>query len=269
VAPDAPRGAVIGPLPRAWLVALGGAALGFVAVTLAAAGGWLLPADRAVLAWVAAERDCGSIAAATALSPLGAGEVSLLLTGLLAAACLARRQPRAAAALLLLYLSVPIEFTLKHALAQPLPGAFYPIPGACEWYHPALSVTTPHSYPSGYAVRVTYFFVLAAVWLGRGHRKDLLSGRRGPLDGAGDGSSWRGRVPSLGVALLLTSLLAIILASRLVLSWHWPSDLLGGALLGAALAALTLLAAGPGLGAATTAAEAYARTSGTRGEPPP
>lgn len=216
------------PPPRAYLLALAGSALGFLVITLAAAGGWLLPADQTVLAWVAAQRDCSSIGAATALSILGAGEVSLLLTALLAAACLARRQPRAAAALLLLYLSLPIELALKHTLAQPLPGALYPIPGACEWYRPALSVTTPHSYPSGYAIRVTYFFALAVAWLLR----------RAPQTGGG----WRSLLQTQPVVFVLAIVLALLLASRLVLSWHWPSDLLGGALLGVALAALTLLA---------------------------
>src|SRR4051812_13960196 len=102
-----------------WLVFVG-ASLGFVAITLATASGGLLPADETVLAWVAARRDCSGIAIATALSFIGAGEVSLLLTALLAAGCLVRRAPRAAAALLLLYVSLPIELGLKHLLAQPL-----------------------------------------------------------------------------------------------------------------------------------------------------
>lgn len=221
-----------GAIARGYLLAGACAALGFTAISLAAAGGWLLAADQATLAWVAARRDCGGIARAAVLSFIGAGEVSLLLTALLAAACLMRRQPRAAAALLLLYVSVPIELALKHTVAQPVPGALYPIPGACEWYHPALTVVTPHSYPSGYAIRVTYFFALAAAGLLRGQR-----------------ASPRGNWPALPTSRLgvvaLASVLALLLASRLVLSWHWPSDLVGGALLGVALAAATLLAARP------------------------
>lgn len=212
------------------LLALGLGTLGFLVVTLAAAGGALLPADETALGWIAARRDCASMGLATALSVVGAGEVSLLLTAVLAAACLSRRQPRAALALLLLYVSLPIELGLKHALAQPLPGVLYPIPGACEWYHPALSVVTPHSYPSGYAIRVTYFFALAAAWL------VCQRPRAASTDAHVSLRCW-------AVPLALASLLALLLASRLVLSWHWPSDLIGGALLGLALAAATILVA--------------------------
>jgi membrane-associated phospholipid phosphatase len=217
---------------RASALVLVGAALAFLAITLGAASGALLPADEAVLAWVAARRDCGGIAVATALSVVGAGEVSLLLTALLAAGCLVRRQPRAAAALLLLYVSLPIELGLKHTLAQPLPGVLYPIPGACEWYHPALSVTTPHSYPSGYAIRVTYFVAIAVVWLLRRPRSSWRNG-------------WAARLRDPLLALSLGLILGLLLASRLVLSWHWPSDLVGGASLGVALGAATLLVALP------------------------
>lgn len=208
------------------------AGLGFLAQTLAVRAGWLLPADRAVVGAVAAWRDCGSIGLAAALSLIGAGEVSLVLTGLIGAGLLLQRRPRAAASLLLLYLSLPIELGLKLALAQPLVASFYPIPAACEWYHPALTALTPYSYPSGYAIRVTYFFVLAGLWLLR----------RSP-DGASMLTRWlpRGR-PAVA---LLGALLLLLLASRLVLSWHWPSDLVAGALLGAALAAATLVVGWP------------------------
>ena len=212
------------------LLALTLGGLGFLLVTLAAAGGALLPVDETVLGWIAARRDCASMGVATALSVIGAGEVSLLISALLAAACLLRRQRRAAAALLLLYLSLPMELALKHLLVQPLPGLLYPIPGACEWYHPTLSVATPHSYPSGYAIRVTYFFVLAALWLAWRRPARASAEPPAPL------RRW-------GVPVALGAILALLLASRLVLSWHWPSDLIGGALLGLALAAGTLLVA--------------------------
>ncbi|HLH21079.1 MAG TPA: phosphatase PAP2 family protein [Chloroflexota bacterium] len=217
------------PSVRAYVLALASAALGFLVITLATAHGWLLPVDEPMLRWIAAHRDCGDVALATGLSFAGAGEVSLLLTALLAAVCLVRRRSRAAAALLLLYLSVPIELGLKLTLAQPLPGVLFPIPGACEWYHPTISVLTPHSYPSGYAIRVTYFFVLAAAWLL--HRQ-----------AANSAHVPQARLRARLIMLLLAGVLALLLASRLVLSWHWPTDLLGGALLGGALATATLLA---------------------------
>lgn len=197
------------------------AGVGFGALGLAVAARWLLPLDEAFLRAVVARRDCETVRLAAALSVVGAGEVSLLLTAAGMALCLLRRRPRAAAALTLLYVSLPIEVGLKLWLSQPPPGALYPVPAACEWYRPALAVATPHSFPSGYAIRVTYFAALAGAWL-----------LCGPL--------WaRSVAVRVGVGLGLGAATATLVASRTVLSWHWPSDLLGGALLGIALAALS------------------------------
>jgi membrane-associated phospholipid phosphatase len=197
-----------------------GAAVGFALVTLAVQQAWLLPTEQAAMAWVAATRDCATIGLAARLSIFGVGETSIFLTAVAAAACLALRQPRAAAALLLVYASLPIELALKHWLVEPLPGLLYRIPVACEPYAgayiPAIGLETPHPYPSGYAIRVTYFLALAAL---------LLAGRRRPAGRA--------------VAGLCAVVLLGLLASRVVLSWHWPSDVIGGALLGLALAAAT------------------------------
>jgi undecaprenyl-diphosphatase len=198
-----------------------------VGLALAAGQGWLAGVDRAILGWVAAARDCTSIARAAWLSMLGAAEVSLLTTAAAATVCLLRRRPRLAACLLLLYLSVPIEIALKFLLAQPPPGAFFPFPETCEWYRPALTLRTPHSFPSGYSIRVTYFLVLGAILL---------------LGAGGARARWR---PYWRYALAggVSAVLVILLGSRLVLSWHWPSDIVAGALLGVALAALTWAAA--------------------------
>ncbi|MBX5491378.1 MAG: phosphatase PAP2 family protein [Chloroflexi bacterium] len=206
-----------------WIAGVAGA--GFVAVALMVADQRLVPLDHAVLRAVAARRDCEAMRLAAALSIVGAGEVSLLLTAVGGTLCLLRRRPPAAAALLLLYFSLPVEVGLKLWLPQPPPGLLYPVPDVCEWYRPALSVATPHSFPSGYAIRVTYFAALSGAWLlGR-----PLLARRPAL-------RW-------GAALGLTAAAAALVASRTVLSWHWPSDLVGGALLGTALAALSWSAA--------------------------
>ncbi len=192
-----------------------GCGLAFVVWTVAVGLGWLLGLDRLALEWAAEWRDCPTIAAAAALSIVGALEVSLLLTALGAGLCLLRRRPRAAAALFLLYISLPIELALKLGFPQSPPGGLYPFPAVCEWYHPALSAVTPHSYPSGYAIRVTYFLALLGA---------VLAGRAG----------------SRGLVVALALLGLGLLASRLLVSWHWPSDLVGGALLGGALAGTTL-----------------------------
>jgi membrane-associated phospholipid phosphatase len=70
---------------------------------------------------------------------------------------------------------------------------------------------------------VTYFLVLGAI---------LLLGAGGAL------APWR---PYWRYALAggVSAVLVVLLGSRLVLSWHWPSDVVAGALLGVALAALT------------------------------
>jgi membrane-associated phospholipid phosphatase len=198
-----------------WCASLG--IVGFLALACAAAQGWLFGLDHAVMDWVAAQRDCEVIRAAAALSVLGAGETSLLLTGVAAAIWLARRRFHAAAGLLLLYISLPVEIFLKFALIQPGPGEPYAIPESCEWYRPLLFMETPNSFPSGYAIRVTYFLALVAI--------GLLATRA---------------TGSRAVLLALSSvMLTGLLASRLVVSWHWPSDLVAGALLGFGLAAAT------------------------------
>ena len=201
-------------------------AAAFAVLTMAVGLGWVLPLDLAITAWVAAHRDCATIARAAALSVVGAGEVSLLFTALGIVLCLRARRPCAAASLLLLYLSLPIELGLKLWLPQPLPGALYPIPPDCEWYRPALSALTPHSYPSGYAIRVTYFVVLVGV---------LLLRADGPVAFAS-----RARLSRVAVPVVLGLVLFLLVGSRLLLSWHWLSDLVGGALLGVALAGASL-----------------------------
>ena len=207
-------------------------AAAFAVLTIAVGLGWVLPLDLALAAWMAAHRDCATIARAAALSVVGAGEVSLLFTALGMVLCLRARHPRAAASLLLLYLSLPIELGLKLWLPQPLPGTLYPIPPDCEWYRPALSALTPHSYPSGYAIRVTYFVVLIAA---------LLLRADGAVTFAPSVRLGRAAVP-----VVLGLLLLVLVGSRLLLSWHWLSDLVGGALLGVALAGATLRVASPG-----------------------
>jgi undecaprenyl-diphosphatase len=77
-----------------------------------------------------------------------------------------------------------------------------------------LGAAVGHTFPSGYAARLAFFAVLLGFW---------LWGRLSPR--------WR------GWAVGALALLALALAStRLVIVWHWPSDVLGGLALGTAMA---------------------------------
>lgn len=104
---------------------------------------------------------------------------------------------------------VLIEAGLKHLLHQPLvPIAYYRGTSL-----PLLDVPTPGSFPSGHVVRAAWF----AVFLGTAFRP------------ARRWTRW------LGWGALVF-LVVFIAASRVYLGVHWLSDVLGGALFGAALA---------------------------------
>jgi membrane-associated phospholipid phosphatase len=77
-----------------------------------------------------------------------------------------------------------------------------------------LGAAIGHTFPSGYVARLTFFAALLGFW---------LWGRLAPR--------WRGW--AIGLVAALTMALA---ATRLVLVWHWPSDVAGGMALGAAMA---------------------------------
>ena len=123
---------------------------------------------------------------------------------LLAAAILWRRGRRGlAVATLFLFLTVPPELALKLGLRHPGPPEEF-------WRTFAYlgpGFTTPSSFPSGHAARLTFFCALAAF----------------SLRSAG----WR--------ALLALAVL-VSLAARVYIGDHWPSDVLGGAALGVAAA---------------------------------
>lgn len=84
-----------------------------------------------------------------------------------------------------------------------------------------VGVATPFSFPSGHMVRATMVLGILAARLGR---------RRG-------GRAW---------GVLAVAVLLVLGFSRVYLAEHWPADVLGGLLLGAAgLAACLALAPGP------------------------
>jgi membrane-associated phospholipid phosphatase len=115
------------------------------------------------------------------------------------------RWPIAAAPLLFL-LSVPLELTLKTLLNQPPPSEYYRETIA----YGLMSVPVMHSFPSGHAARTAFMCVLVGNLLGR----------------------------RLGWLALLFGLGLLAGLSRAYLGYHWPSDVLGGYLLGGGLGCL-------------------------------
>lgn len=222
-------------------VALGAAGV-FALVALCSALGWLLPWDRAVLAAIVSDRSCVAVAVSSLVTPLVAIETvaiaTVLLVGGLAVTGHGVRAGWAAAWLI----GLPVELALKMSVRHPMPYSQVPAqplacgggsvldnpalspfanPAVVRWLNPTGPVVQPlletvfgHSFPSGYAVRATFFMALATM---------LLWSRLAP----------RLRPTVLVIAAILTVLLV---GTRLVLVWHWPSDVLGGLVLGTLLA---------------------------------
>lgn len=104
---------------------------------------------------------------------------------------------------------VVIEAGLKYVLHQPLvPLAYYR-----DTPLPLLSLPTPGSFPSGHVVRAAWFAVFGLT---------LYARRPGARRWAG--------------VLLAFAFVAFVAITRIYLGVHWLSDVLGGAIFGAALA---------------------------------
>jgi membrane-associated phospholipid phosphatase len=199
-------------LPRSVLL-LGGAYL--VLVTFVAAG--LHHAlDRAIAAPIWQDAPCWAQQASAWASVLFAAEVSLVYALALAALCLFTGRPLTGLWIVfVLVASVGVEVAFKVYFEQPAPSEFFatlsrplcrePGPG-----YPLTIVPTPSSLPSGYSIRAAYYCLLVAA----------LVGARWP----------QLRRP---IWISLTLLAVVFGASRVVVSWHWPSDVVAGLLLGA------------------------------------
>ena len=206
-------------LPRSVLL-LGGA---FVVLVMFVATGLHHSLDQAVAGPIWVDAPCWTQVASAWASVLFAGEVSILYALILAALCLFSGRPLTGLWIVFILLaSVAVELTFKTYFEQPAPSEFFaslvrppcrePGPG-----YPLTIVPTPSSLPSGYSIRAAYYCLIVAALVGARWPK-----LRQP--------AWIG----------LTLLAIAFGASRIVVSWHWPSDVVAGLLLGAMGALLVI-----------------------------
>lgn len=149
----------------------------------------------------------------SSLTPFGSAEVTGIFVLLVAGTTWRRRGLRPALWLLLPFLaSAPLELLGKFILPHPGPGPAFQR-GGIPWL--GIHVLSPGSFPSGHVLRSTYVAGLLLAW---------YAGRPAKRD-----PRWRWAIfASLGLMGI----------SRIYLGDHWASDVLGGYLLGGALASI-------------------------------
>ena len=145
-----------------------------------------------------------------ALSLIGGWEFTSLLLVLLAAVMYRRGHRRIAIRVFVLFLVTALmEYLLKMYLpVTPIPQSL----GRSGEFAPMLEIIYPYPYPSGHMLRST--ILLGALYL------------------------WSG---SRNVGIVAAALLALMAATRIYLGVHWPSDVVGGFLLGGAALCLAFM----------------------------
>ncbi len=173
---------------------------GFAVLSAAAGSGVLQPADEILIRTAQANPSRAADAVGGALSELGRAQVAVVALATLAARLHLRGRGRLGRRLLTsLFVATLVELALKSALPQaPLPDEVVRVPDPA-----LLDLGTPYPYPSGHMLRAV--ILLGSVY-----------------------ALW----PNRTVRAVLVSVLAGFAGARVYLGTHWPSDVLGGALLG-------------------------------------
>lgn len=194
--------------------------LAFLVLALLVGSRLLAGFDDALIRAAQSSRDCTLYLASSLAHVAFALEVSVALCAGLSFWLWRQGFGVSALAPWLVFASLISEVSFKLGVPQPGPsGALIPSHWGCTTgpgYPLPLSWTPPNTFPSGYAARAGYFAVLAT-----GLARQWMP-RALPWVAGGAGA-----------------LVAALAFTRVYVAWHWPTDVLGGLLLGASLAFVT------------------------------
>lgn len=201
-------------MARSWLAAGCFSAL-FCIVALGAALGWLQPLDRIITTGAHSHLPCWALYGGDVASIMLSGEISLLYAGMLGILSLWWRRPFLGILVFgMLLLITLIEFFCKTHVHQPAPVAILGNANRSDCHpleYPLKQVAVAYSFPSGYAARGAYFAVTASA---------IFRLR------------WRDSERVYFVALAIFAV--ALSATRVLILWHWTTDVVAGLLLGCA-----------------------------------